>query len=45
MICFSDWSRKNLVDNHDIVDALSGKEKHKRKVIEFNDDDDDDDED
>lgn len=42
MICFGDWSRKDLVDNHDIVEALSGKGKRKREVIELDDDENED---
>ena len=38
MICFGDWSQKDLVDNADIVQALSEKGKHKREVIEIDDD-------
>ena len=41
MICFGDWSRKDLVDNANIVQALSGKGKRKQEVIEIDDDDDD----
>ena len=36
---FGDWSQKDLIDNYNIAEALSGKGKHKWEVVEIDNDD------
>ena len=40
---FGDWSQKDLIDNYNIAEALSGKGKHKLEVVGIDDDEDSDD--
>ena len=41
LLCFGDWSQKNLVDNEVIVKALDLKNNSQREVIELSDEEDD----